>query len=214
MVITISHQKGGVGKSTIAFNIATFLQKKYKIQIVDLDVQNTVTHTNNLRNNNEFKKLNVVYIKNETEFKEYIDQDCDEKLTIIDSGGFDSSLNRLAIFYSDIVITPVSDRFNEISGLMKYKEIIKELKDISSEDIKVHVLLNNINPHVRNFEDLFSFIDQNDEFILLKSILRQRADYDKAAWQGKNVKEFNKNSKATMEFTSFLKELKNKLGLR
>lgn len=213
MIITISHQKGGVGKSTIAFNMATLLQKKYKIEIVDLDVQNTITHTNNIRSNNKLKKLDIYYLKNEKEFNKFIEKDSDDKVIIIDSGGFDSSLNRLAIFYSDIIVTPVSDRFNEISGLMKYKEILKELKQLSNEEIKVHVLINNINPQVKNFMGLKSFIEQNEEFVLMKSILRQRADYDKSAWQGKNIKEFNKDSKATQEFKEFIKEIKNKIGL-
>lgn len=214
MIIAVSHQKGGVGKSTIAFNLAVSLMKKFNVEVVDLDVQNTVTHTNNIRKNNKHKELNLVYLKNEKQFKKYVQNDCSNKLTIIDSGGFDSSLNRLAIFYADIVITPVSDRFNEVSGLMKYKEILRELEEISGEQIKVNILMNNINPHSKNFDGLKKFIKKNEEFVLLNSILRQRVDYDKAAWLGQNVKEYNKNSKATREFTSFVKEIKNKAGLK
>jgi len=213
VIISISHQKGGVGKSTICFNLAVALLKKYKVEVIDLDVQNTITHTNRIRKENKLKKLNILYMNNEKEFKNYIELDNDKKITIIDSGGFDSSLNRLAIFYSDLIITPVSDRFNEISGLMKYKEILQELKNITGEDIKVNVLLNNINPNVKNFEGLKTFIKRNKEFILMDAILRQRADYDKAAWKGQSVKEYNKKGKATEEFRIFVKEVIKKIGI-
>ena len=52
MIIAISHQKGGVGKSTIAFNLAVWLSKSYKIEVIDLDVQNTITHINKIREKN------------------------------------------------------------------------------------------------------------------------------------------------------------------
>jgi len=213
MILAVSHQKGGVGKSTIAFNLALALSSKYKVEVIDLDVQNTITHTNKIRKENKLKKLKILYINNEKELKKYIKADTKDKVTIIDSGGFDSSLNRLSIFYSDMVITPVSDRFNEISGLMKYIEILRELKDITGEDIKVNVLLNNINPNVKNFEGLKSFIKQNKELKLMDTILRQRADYDKAAWQGKSVYEYNKKNKAALEFKLFVKEIKKKVGI-
>jgi len=112
-----------------------------------------------------------------------------------------------------MVITPVSDRFNEISGLMKYIEILQELKDITGEEIKVNVLLNNIDPKIKNFKGLENFIKKNKEFKLMDSILRQRSDYDKAAWQGKSVKEYDKNSKATTEFKILVKEIKRKVGI-
>ena len=51
MIIAISHQKGGVGKSTIAWNLAIALQKKYKVELVYLDIQKTLTYTNKIRKN-------------------------------------------------------------------------------------------------------------------------------------------------------------------
>jgi len=43
MIIVVSHQKVGVGKSTIAWDLATNLQKKYNVELVDLDIQRTLT---------------------------------------------------------------------------------------------------------------------------------------------------------------------------
>ena len=42
-IITIAHQKGGTGKSTISLNIAVELNNKYNLKIIDLDYQKSLT---------------------------------------------------------------------------------------------------------------------------------------------------------------------------
>ncbi|HHB94151.1 MAG TPA: ParA family protein [Campylobacterales bacterium] len=49
MLIVVSHQKGGVGKSTIAWNLATILQESFNVELVDLDIQKTLTYANEIR---------------------------------------------------------------------------------------------------------------------------------------------------------------------
>jgi len=46
MIIVVSHTKGGVGKSTTSFNLATALNSKYNIEVIDLDFQKTLTYLN------------------------------------------------------------------------------------------------------------------------------------------------------------------------
>ncbi len=215
MIISINHQKGGVGKSTIAFNLAVELAKDYKVEIVDLDVQRTITATQKIRSNNEnLKPLKINYLNNESEFESFFKNKDKDTLYIFDTGGFDSSLNRNAIYFSDLVITPVSDKFNEVSGLMKFKEILEELEEVTKSDMKVHVLLNNINPQIKKFDSIKAFLNSNKEFVLLDSILKTRVDYDKASWLGKSVFEYNKNSKASEEFEALINEIKTILNLK
>ena len=47
--IVIAHQKGGVGKSTIATNLAVELAKKIQISVIDLDTQKSTSYFNSLR---------------------------------------------------------------------------------------------------------------------------------------------------------------------
>lgn len=215
MIISISHQKGGVGKSTIAFNLAVELAKDYKVEVVDLDVQRTITATQKIRSNNEnLKPLKINYLNNESEFESFFKNKDKDTLYIFDTGGFDSSLNRNAIYFSDLVITPVSDKFNEVSGLMKFKEILEELEEVTKSDMKVHVLLNNINPQIKKFDSIKAFLNSNKEFVLLDSILKTRVDYDKASWLGKSVFEYNRDSKASEEFEALINEIKTILKLK
>ena len=43
-VIVLAHQKGGVGKSTIAANISVELAKICDLSVIDLDMQKSLTY--------------------------------------------------------------------------------------------------------------------------------------------------------------------------
>ena len=208
MTIAISHQKGGVGKSTIAWNLATALQKKYNVDLVDLDIQKTLTYTNEIRSaQTDLKPLNIKTFTTPEDLKKYINGDSDERISIIDIGGFDSAMNRLAIITADMVITPVSDKSFELLGLKNFEKVLKELSEVVKEDIVVRVLLNNINPQKSKLDDLKNFINKSKNFNLLESILRSRTALDKSAGQGMNVIEYEKDSKASKEMQSLVKEV-------
>ena len=204
MIISIAHTKGGVGKSTIAWNLATQLDKKYSIEIIDLDFQKTLTYTNEFRAE-PFKVLNFTNLKDLTS---HIEKDRNDIISIIDVGGFDSDINRMSIIMSDIVITPVSDSGTELLGLMRFEKVLDEMSKAINEEITTTVLINDINPKKTKLDDLINYITDNKHFNLFNTVLRTRADYGKALDQGLGVQEFNGKSKAAKEFKSFSKEVK------
>ena len=123
-IIVVAHQKGGVGKSTIASNLAVDLAKIYDVDVLDLDMQKSLSYFNTLRNDSA--KLNIKYAKSFKEGAAIINNN--QKLLIIDVGGFDSDLNRAAILGADLVITPVSDSTIELVGLLAFKNIIVDIR--------------------------------------------------------------------------------------
>jgi len=215
MLIVLSHQKGGVGKSTIAWNIATGLQKKYTIEVVDLDVQQTLFYTNEIRKSNpKLKPLFVKHFESVNDFKMYIQGDSDDRISIVDVGGFDSDMARVAIASADLVITPVSNKNFELLGLRTFETTLDDISEAINDTVVVKVLLNNINPKKTKLDDLKEFIVKSKYFDLLETILRTRADYDRSVGEGKNVIEYDKNSKASFEVKSLLKEIKGILKLK
>ena len=203
MIIVVSHTKGGVGKSTISFNLATALSSIYNIEVIDLDFQKTVTYLNEYRKN----PLTVKSFDSDEDFKQYIKKDSDQRVSIIDVGGFDSSMNRMAMVVADLIITPVSDSSTELLGLMKFEKILKEMSEIFEEDINVHVLLNHINPQKKNLDDLKKFIKKAPLFSLLSSATPTRASYDKALGKGLGVLEHKADSKAGLEMQKLVNEI-------
>ena len=213
MILTLSHQKGGVGKSTIAWNIAVYFSKIIPTTIIDLDMQQSLTQTNQIRESVGLDSINIKNMSNAGELALYIDNDIKDKLTIIDSGGFDSAFNRVAIVGSDLIITPVSDKPFDLMGLQKYEEILKSLSEIQGEVIKTNILFNNLNPTMKNFGDLIEFVCMSEHFELLTSVLRQRVDIANSIGVGKSIKEYRIFSKADQEFDALFEEIKLKLDI-
>jgi len=214
MIIVVSHQKGGVGKSTIAWNLATYLQKEHQVELVDLDIQRTLTYANEIRKQHkDLTPLIIRHFETPEDFKKYIQGDSEERLSIIDVGGFDSSMNRLALVMADMIITPVSDKSFELLGIKTFEKIISQLDKLVEHDVKVKVLLNNLNPQKSKLEGLKNFITKSSYFELLDTILRNRTDYDKSAGEGKNVIEYKADSKASKEVKKLTKEIKKILNI-
>ncbi len=207
-IITIAHQKGGVGKSTIALNLAVELNKKYNLKVIDLDYQKSITIFNETRKEKKLKPLNIIHIENQKELIDVLKNN--NEMILIDSGGFDSDLNRIAIIGADLVITPVSNNLIEIYGLEAFKKILQELKEIEAE-IKSHILLNNIDPKAtKALKELKKYIQKNKEyFSLFDTVLRRRSDFAKSFEKGKNVIEMDKKSKASKELKNLVKEIKS-----
>ena len=207
-IITIAHQKGGVGKSTIAINLAVELNKKFDVTIIDLDYQKSISIFNETRKNNNLNSLNIKYINNKQELINIFKTT--KGIILIDSGGFDSDLNRIALAASDFIITPLSDSLIEIYGLEVFKNILKDLKNIN-HNIKAHILLNNVNPQAKKtINELKEYIQKNNEnFELLNTIIRRRVAFAKSFETGKSVVELDKKSKAAQEINQLINEIIN-----
>jgi len=177
-IITIAHTKGGVGKSTIAWNLANALVADQKeVTIIDLDFQQTLFFVNHIRASGEHKGLNVIQPE---------PQDLITLLNtltgtlIIDVGGFDNDINRLAITYADKIVVPLSHSVTEILGFKTFEAILEEI----GPKAPVHILLNNIHPLVKNF-DLMTEALQGHH--ILNAIIRNRKTYKETMGNGKSV---------------------------
>ena len=213
MIITLSHQKGGVGKSTIAWNLAVHFSKLLPTTVIDLDTQQSLTTTNEIRIDQGLTPLKIKHFKSADELASYVEGDKSDELTIIDSGGFDSTFNRIAILGSDLLITPVSDKPFDLMGLQKYEEILASLSNIQGELVQSHILFNNLNPALKNYGDLIEFVCSSEHFELMISVLRQRVDIANSIGVGKSIKEFRQFSKADREFDELFEEIKSKLDI-
>ena len=221
-IITLAHQKGGTGKSTLAWNLAIEMGKKYKeygykeFIFVDLDNQESVTMTNRLRMQYGHEPLDILRFTDDerSRLEEFINSIEEDTLVIIDSGGYDADLNRLAIIASDFVITPVSSDYMEIFGLQKFNTILEELSNIKNETVKVYALLNKIDPKLKDFSDIVDFINDKQNFNLLDTVIRFRSDYKHSIGYGFSTLELDKKSKASNEIVSLIKEIEIKAGLK
>ena len=166
MVITVAHTKGGVGKSTLAWHLAQSIENK-KVTIIDLDFQQTLYFVNVITG----EKMNVIQPQTTSELIEIFTAHLAD-IFIVDVGGFDSDINRIAISHSDKVLIPVSDSLTEVLGFKTFEGILDEI----STDAKIYMVLNNIHPLTRNFK-IVEDVVYTEKVQLLKSIIRSRKTY-------------------------------------
>ena len=81
MIVNLSHQKGGVGKSTLSYNIAdAFRILGFKTKLIDIAVQNTCTKLNALR---ETPFTNIEKVSDEEKLIELINNSSSDGSEII-----------------------------------------------------------------------------------------------------------------------------------
>ena len=209
MILLYSHQKGGVGKSTLAINHAYFKG----CSIIDLDSHNSSMLFNQLRKMNDMKSIECFTADTVDEFKELVKdyKSNKENMIIIDSGGYDSEINRLALISADIIITPVGASQIELFGLQKFRNILNDASDATGTNVKTHVLINNVDSRSKKkISELREYIEKNEKYFnLLESVIHTRVDFKNAYGDGLTVKELDKESKATQEIKSLTKEIDN-----
>lgn len=203
-IIVIAHDKGGVGKTTIATNLVVQLVREYgKVRVLDLDPKKHMSIF--LKRRGDANIENVSY-KDTKELREILKNN-DGKL-VVDVGGMDSDQTRTAIIYGDTVITPLSDSQIELDGLLMFKEVIKELQQVNPK-LRIKVLLNRIHPSTnKSITALRNFLrTQSDVFECFDTVIRDRAAFKVAYGEGKGVYELSGADKAATEIYNLSKEL-------
>jgi len=199
MIVSIAHSKGGCGKSLLTLNLAPLVKD---LVLIDLDTQNSITEINQARD----KKHKIKSATTEKEFFNLLDK-YEDKNIIIDCGGIDSDINRLAVVNSDILIVPVKDNSFEILAFKRYIKVINQLIE-KNPSLKVLALINNVHPSSKDFDRLKDLVSKHSYITLAKTIIRQRADYANYLEAGTTVVEKSKDKKATKEIKSLYKEIK------
>lgn len=206
MIINIAHTKGGVGKTTISTNLAINLNA----DILDLDLQNSSILFSKLGTD---RKIN--FIQGKTFTKSQLDKlvaiykHNQDKMLIVDSGGYDSDIIRYMIANSDIVITPIAPSQVELFGLKNFDKIIKKIEEVVPS-LKSYILFTRVTQFQKDDIDaLRSYLATSmPEFKILKSIIGFRKGFSDAYAQGKSVNEYQPNSKAALEINQLVDEIK------
>ena len=223
-VITASHQKGGVGKTTVIWNLLIEFSKERPVSIIDMDMQENITHCLAIRKSiKDNNSTNIEQLEAPTTQKELINllyNKCEKegRLVFIDLGGYDSDFNRMIMAASNVIITPVSTKFLELLGARTYETLLKQISKEWRNDNKLisSIILNKINPLAKTksntlktkLENTLEYMENSDYFSLFKTILRQRIEYEESPEVGKSVVEYKPYSMAAKEVLSLKKEIK------
>ncbi len=207
-VIAYSHPKGGVGKSLTAFNHAVYLQLAGEpVTVVDLDGQHSISDINKLRVASGLQGLDIKQFTEANELLKYVQ--IATGTIIIDTGGFDSALNRATIAIADIIITPVKDSPIELMRLASYNSILIEISKNAGYAIDAHILLSRIFHSRKNIDDVESIIKQFDRLKLVPAIIHARSPIENSIITGESVFDSQKDEYITAQddFKSYFNAL-------
>lgn len=213
-VIVVGNLKGGVGKSTIACNlaVAAALDGK-KTLIIDADPQGSSMTFRAVRQSDNLKAVSIVQPTIHKDIRDFSNFD----LVIVDAGGRDSTLFRSAVVAANggILVIPILPSQYDIWATQDTFSVLKEARAFA--DIPAYALFNQVMSNTNVTKDAVETLQEitgENEISLLTSHLFSRVDYKKSITEGKGVMEYMPASKAAQEVKALYAELVQILGDR
>ncbi len=201
IVIAVLNQKGGVGKTTISANLATYLQNDgYSVLLVDTDAQGSLKDWSTATED----KTVSVYAVPKSEIKNEVPKLKDKfDVMILDGRPEASKETGIVIRLSDVVLIPVQASALDIWSTEVISDAIDARQELTDGIPIARFILNKVKKNTRLAVDAKEVIAQLN-IPLMKNILHDREDYKKSMGQGKSI--FHTKSDARSEFEALYKE--------
>ena len=210
MIITIGNEKGGVGKSTIAINLATeFTMSGKKVLLIDADIQKSTSMFSNIRREQTgLQEIIVIEKTGGSLDKDVKALESGFDIVLIDTGGRDSIEMRKSMLISDKFIIPLITSQLDAWSFEKIYKLYQEAQ-VFNEKLKAYVVLNKITANWKSKEkdEMLEFLKDFQDIVILNSFLKDRTAYRKAISEGMGVSELNIDNKATAEIKNLFNEI-------
>lgn len=214
MIVAIANGKGGVGKSTVAINLAGALARRSeRVLLIDADPQGTATYWFNTRRKQPAARL--VHKNLEGTLRPWTVADLGTRIrqqarkfafTIIDCGPANGQIERAALACSQFAIIPVTPSPYDIDSSKKTIDMVAEGKTAASIRVKPYLLISkkvvgtNLGQEAREALKLF-------ELPILKADICQRIALCEAGIVGQTIHEYARRSQAAHEFETLAREV-------
>lgn len=217
MIVAISNLKGGVGKSTVARNVAVYFSSKgEKVCIVDSDIVQRTTCEWKERREDAEHRVDVFPMSTVEGLPKDIKthQDNGYSVIIIDGVPQLEEVTTKIILISDFVLIPITPSIDDLRSFQKFIQRYQDAKAILGgiRDIYAFVVLNKYSG--RNNEDLemreaVNLFEQQG-IIPLKATLDDRVAHRRSSKYGLTVLEWE-DKKAKQEVQELCTEVETTL---
>ena len=121
-IILITHQKGGVGKSTLTFNLAQNISKNTKVAVLDFDLQGSLSQLSDM-----VTDFDIISFKGEIKDIEQLDFN----FIFIDTPSYLSNHLPDLIELADLIIVPTKAGILDLLAIKSTIELIEQQKKTS-----------------------------------------------------------------------------------
>lgn len=210
MIVTVGNTKGGVGKTTLALNLAVARAiVGSDVWLIDGDRQQTAATAVSVRS--ESGRLPAIACAGYSEGPMLRSQVLQQKSKftdiVIDVGGRDSTALRAALMVTDVLIVPFQPRSYDVWALGDIAELVKEANSVR-DGLKVYAMLNCADPAGSDNREAAGAVENFPELEYLDAPIHRRKAYANAAGQGLGVQELSPaDQKASHELAQLVKRI-------
>ncbi|MBR8158631.1 AAA family ATPase [Burkholderia cenocepacia] len=207
MILLIAAEKGGVGKSTLATNLAVHLAHQ-GVDVVLLDTDGQATAARFVERRDEAGITPAVPCVQRTGDVASTLRDLAHRyqVVVVDAGGRDSREMRSAMAVANLLLVPTKASQADLETFSKVNELIGLARGLNPK-LKAVALLSiaPTNPAIREVEDARELLADFDRLELADTIIRDRKVYRDALLVGKGVIELD-NGQARAEIQLLAQE--------
>ena len=194
MILSVTNLKGGVGKSTIAQNLAVCLTHSGKsVFLVDTDYELRTTSDWGGDRGEKLQRIEFEAVHQDNVTELVLKQSDNYDIVIIDGTPALFELSSKAILLSDVVFIPVIPSIEEVRTLERFMKRYKEAKMMKKKiggDVEAYIILNKYNQNLKIDREVEEIL-QDFELPVLKSKIAYRVAYREAKIEGKGVIEYD-----------------------
>lgn len=203
MIISFVNQKGGVGKTTTAINLAIGLKKKnYNLVFIDADPQGSAVQWHAIEGNKSFEILHHPSPIHATDIRQL---SMNYDYVVIDAPPAIGDISKAILAVTDLAIIPLSPSALDVWSCWGTLKMIDEIRPLNS-DIEVKLLINRKIPGTKIGRDSREAMKQF-QMDVFNTELCQRVAFIDAMTSGVSVMQYAPHSKAAGEIERLCEEI-------